>query len=121
MSAISALQQFRTQLIYFLANPNVCYEDIEVDGYCFTVSKRTDALMSNLLDLPPTPYVLLSSLNIRTWGVEEEAFQIFYDLCKLRFKICVVFLPKTTEHEGWTALETEGLCYLYRLSDEVQE
>lgn len=77
MSAASALQQFRLQLIYFLANPSVCYEDIEGGGYCFTVSKRTDNLMSNLLGLPPTPYVLLSSLNIRTWGSRRRGLSDF--------------------------------------------
>lgn len=121
MSAVSALQKFRVQLIYFLANQNVNYEDIEVDGYRFTLSKRTDPWFCDLVGVPHTPFVMLSCMSARTWGVEDDAYRIFYDLCKLRFKLCVVFQTWISEHEGWTLAKTDGLCYLYRFSDEVQE
>ena len=122
MSAVSALEKFRYSMINFLANPEAIYKDIEVDGYHFTATKqRSDSWLCNLIGVPVTPYVVLTFHDARTLGVQEEAYQIFYDLCKLRYKLCVVFQICAIVHYGWSEVKTDGLCYLYRLSDDVQE
>lgn len=121
MSAVFALEKFRYSLINFLANPEAIYNDIEIDGYQFTVTKQqSDSWLCDLIGVPMTPYVVLTIRSARNWGIEEEAFQIFYDVCKLRYKICVVFQMWNTSYEGWAEVKTDGLCYLYRLSNEVQ-
>lgn len=122
MSAVLALEKFRYGLVNFLANPEAIYKDIEIDNYQFTLTKQqSDAWLCNLIGMPVTPYVVLTIRSARNWDIEKEVFQIFYEVCKLRYKICVVFQTWHTEREGWTNIVTDGFCYLYRLSDEVQE
>lgn len=119
MSAIFAIAEFKAQLQSFLASDS-SYQQLDAFGYTGTVTKRTDGAFSRELGLGNVPYIVLSLYNAKTAGFEQDVSEMFYNLVSPQFRLAVIYPMMSNQINNWRLyVDDDGVCYSYRLSDEV--